>query len=300
MNWIKSKWFLVCATIFIVGFIMAQTISIPRFSGVSNFEIVDFSKGKMKSNIILKIQNENWFSLNGEHLQFKMYYKNHMIADGHGIESFRLEKKSESLIPVIADFYADSLLNDFKTILYQDSIKLNVEVQGDFSFFKINTSTKIETWLKTKDILDAIIKNSMGSDGLNVESIKLKEITLTTTFFDVSFNYKNNLPFDIILKEISGSIYGDKELKNRVSNWVFPAEKLLIYNQSTIIEGTADVNNLISALSGFSKVLSGSMDYFLNGDALVSIDGREIKIPLKQHFKVNLQTKEIEIISDIK
>ena len=296
MNWLKSKWFVVGATIFVVGIIMSQTISTPTFSGISKFEIVDFSNGKMKANVLLKVQNDNWFSFTGEKLQFKMYYKNHLIAEGKGIESFQLEKKSESLIPVVADFYADSLLNDLKTILYQDSIQLKVVVQGEFTFFKINTSTTLDTWLNTKDIMDAVITNSMGEDGLNVESIKLKEFTIPTTFFDISFNFKNKLPFDILVKEIRGSIFAEKELKTKVSDWAFPAEKLLKINDSALIEGTSNVNNLTSALSGFSKVLTGSLDYYLHGDALISIDGREIKIPLRQHFKVNIHTKEIEII----
>ena len=77
----------------------------------------------------------------------------------------------------------------------------------------------------------------------------------------------------------------------------FPCKKLLKKNESVLIEGALSIDNLTSALSGFSKVLDGSLDYYLNGDALISIDGREIKIPLRQHFKLNIKTRKIEIIN---
>lgn len=300
MKWIKSKWFLVCATVFIVGLLMAQTISIPKFSGISKFEIIDFTNGKMKANAVLKIQNDNWFSYNGKGLQFNMYYKDHLIAKGKSDESFRFEKKSENLFPVNADFYADSLFHELKNILFQDSIQLKVEVSGKFTFLKINSSTTLDTWIDTKDLVDALITNSMGDDGLKLDKVKLKEITIPTTFFDISFRYQNKLPFEILLKEIRCGIYSDKLLKTKVSNCDFQVEKLLKKNQSELIEGAANVNNITSTLSGLSKVLNGSLDYYINGHALVSIDGREIKIPLRQHFKVNLLTQEIVILTDLK
>ncbi len=106
------------------------------------------------------------------------------------------------------------------------------------------------------------------------------------------------MPFEILLKEIRCGIYSDKILKSKVSNCDFKVEKLLKKNQSELIEGAVNVNNITSALSGLSKVLNGSLDY-MNGHALVSIDGREIKIPLRQHFKVNLLTQEIVILTDL-
>ncbi len=299
MKLMKSKWFLVCSTVLVVGFLVAQKISIPKFSGISKFEIIDFTNGKMKANSVLKIQNDNWFSFNGKGLQFKMYYKDHLIANGKSDASFRFEKKSENLFSVDADFYADSLFHDLKNILFQDSIQLKVEVDGKFTFLKINSSKTLDTWIDTKDLVDALIINSMGEDGLKVDKVKLKEITIPTTIFDISFRYINKLPFEILLKEIRCGIYSDKLLKTKVSNCDFKIEKLLKKNQSELIEGAANVNNITSALSGLSKVLNGSLDYYINGHALVSIDGREIKIPLRQHFKVNLLTREIVILTDL-
>jgi hypothetical protein len=222
------------------------------------------------------------------------------VAKGQSDESFRFEKKSENLLPIHADFFADSLYQDLKEILFRDSIQFKVEISGNFTFLKINSSTELQTWIKTKDLLDALITNSMGDEGMKLEKIKLKNISVQQTCFDASFRFKNKLPFDILLKEIRCGVYADKALKTKVADWAFPVQKLIKINENELIEGAANVNNVNSALSGITKVLKGFLDYYINGHVLVSVDGREIKIPLKQHFKLNLLTQDIEILTDLK
>jgi LEA14-like dessication related protein len=300
MKWLKSSWLLVCVTVIAVVFLTSLTITIPKFSGIGEFEILDFSDGKLKANAVLKIQNDNWFSYAGKGLQFKIYFKDHLVAKGQSDESFRFEKKSENLLPIHADFFADSLYQDLKEILFRDSIQFKVEISGNFTFLKINSSTELQTWIKTKDLLDALITNSMGDEGMKLEKIKLKNISVQQTCFDASFRFKNKLPFDILLKEIRCGVYADKALKTKVADWAFPVQKLIKINENELIEGAANVNNVNSALSGITKVLKGFLDYYINGHVLVSVDGREIKIPLKQHFKLNLLTQDIEILTDLK
>lgn len=300
MKLVGSRWFLICATVFLAGLLIVQTISIPVFSGMHQFELVGFSNGTMKVNTILKIRNNNWFSYSGNNLKFDIYYKDHLVAKGTSNESFRFEKKSESLFLLNADFFMDSLFNELKSILYKDSVPMKVAVSGRFTFLNINSSNNFETWLNTKDLVDALVEKSMGDDGLKMESIHLKEVTLSTTFLNVGFQIKNNLPFEMFCKEIRGSIYADPALKIKVSTWNFPARIRLSKKDSDLIEGIVNVNNTNSALSAMSKALNGSLDYFLVGHALVSVDGREIKIPLRQHFKVYPLTQEIVVLNNLR
>jgi hypothetical protein len=64
------------------------------------------------------------------------------------------------------------------------------------------------------------------------------------------------------------------------------------------IEGEVLVDNLSSAISGFTKVLKGKLDYYLDGYALIALKGREVKIPIKQHFLVEPLTQKITIIKE--
>ena len=299
MKWLKSGWFLVCSTIFIVGFLTSQTILKPKFSGISKFEIIDFSNGKLKANASLKINNDNWFSYSGKGIQFKMFYKDHLVSEGKNDEKFRFEKKSQSLLDIQTDFYADSLFNDLKTILFNDSIKMKVVVSGKFSFLKIQTSRTLDVWINTKQMVDVLMSNMLGGKGLKLDKIKLEKINIANSIFNIGFKFQNNLPFDILLKEIECDVYTDKSLKNKVSNSSFMVNKMIPKNTIEMIEGDLIVNNLTSFLSGISKVLKGSLDYFLNGYAVIEVDSREIKIPVNKSFKVNPLTQEVVIINDV-
>ena len=299
MKWLKSSWFLVCSTIFIVGFLTSQTILKPKFSGISKFEIIDFSNGKLKANTSLKIQNDNWFSYSGKGIQFKMFYKDHLVSEGKNDETFLFEKKSESILEIQTDFYADSLFNDLKTILFSDSIQMKVVVSGKFSFLKIQTSRTLDVWINTKQMVDILMSNMLGDKGLKLDKINLEKITLANSLFNIGFKFQNNLPFDILLKEMKCDVYTDKSLKNKVSNSSFMVNKMIPKNTIEMIEGDLIVNNVTSFLSGISKVLKGSLDYFLNGYAVIEIDSREIKIPVTKSFKVNPLTQEVVIINDL-
>jgi LEA14-like dessication related protein len=298
MKLINSSWFLVFSTIFIVGFLTSQTILKPKFSGVSKFEIIDFSNGKLKANTKLKIKNENWFSYSGKGIQFKMFYKDHLVSEGKNEEVFRFEKKSTSFLDIQTDFYADSLFNDLKTILFHDSILMKVVVSGKFSFLKIQTSRTLEVWINTRQMVDILMSNILASEGLKLEKIKLEKINISNSIFNVGFNFHNNLPFDILLKDIKCDVYSDKTLKNKVSNSSFMVNKIMQKNTIAIVEGDLIVNNVTSFISGISKVLNGSFDYFLNGYALIEVDKREIIIPVNKSFKVNPLTKEVIVIND--
>lgn len=300
MKWLKSSWFLVCFTIFIVGFLTSQTILKPSFSGVSKFEIIDFSNGKLKADVSLKIKNENWFSYSGKDLHFKMFYKDHLVSQGKNDQKFRFEKKSESIFEIRTDFYADSLFNDLKTILFNDSILMKVVVNGKFSFLNIQTSRTLDVWINTKQMVDVMMSNLLGDKGLKLESLKLKKTTLTNSLFKIGFKFQNSLPFDILLKDIGCDVYTDKTLQNKVSNSTFIVNKRMPKNAIELINGDLSVNNVTSFISGISKVLKGSLDYYLKGYALIEVDKREIKIPIEKSFRLNPLTQEVIIENELK
>ena len=92
------------------------------------------------------------------------------------------------------------------------------------------------------------------------------------------------------------TIYADQSNQNRVADWDFEINKEIASNAIEPIMGDVQVDNLTSALAGFTKVLKGKLDYYLNGYALIALKGREIKIPIKQHFLVDPLTQKITII----
>jgi LEA14-like dessication related protein len=295
---IKSKIFIVFITIFCVGFILAQTISYPEFKKINSFEIHSFDDGVFKASVNVGIYNSNWFSINGKEIEFKMLYKNHLIAVGSSNESITFQRKALSGLPVELNFYPDSMQNELKEILLVDSILIDIELTGKFTFLGIRTHKVLPTWLKTDDLVNSLVAQSMEGDGLKMKSVKLITAGIQKSTFKVAFDFKNTLSLPLELKTMQYTIYADKSQQNRVADWDFEINKEIASNASETIQGDVDVDNLTSALSGFTKVLKGKLDYYLDGYALIALKGREIKIPIKQHFLLEPLTQKITIIKE--
>lgn len=295
---IKSKIFIVIITIFCVGFILAQTISYPEFQKINSFEIHSFDDGVFKASVNVGIYNANWFSINGKEIEFKMLYKNRLIAFGSSTESIIFQRKAISGLPVELNFHPDSMQNDLKEILLVDSILIDIELTGKFTFLGIRTHKVLPTWLKTDDLVNSLVAQSMEGDGLKLKSVKLITAGIQQSTFKVAFDFKNTLSIPLELKTMQYTIYADKSQQNRVADWDFEINKEISSNASEPIDGDVDVDNLTSALAGFTKVLKGKLDYYLDGYALIALKGREIKIPIKQHFLVEPLTQKITIIKE--
>ena len=97
-----------------------------------------------------------------------------------------------------------------------------------------------------------------------------------------------------IKKKLHDSLIDQYLLYKQVSE----INKEIAYNESETIQGEVVVDNVSSALIGFTKVLNGKLDYFLDGYALIALKGREIKIPIKQKFRVEPFSRKITILKD--
>jgi LEA14-like dessication related protein len=295
---IKSKVFIVSIALTFVGLVIAQTISYPEFKNINSFEINSFENGVFKASLNAGIYNPNWFSISGKDIKFKMFYENHLIADGKSAESVRFQRKVVSDFPVELNFYPDSMKNDLRNILLVDSILIHIDLSGKFTLFGIRSNRVIDTWLKTDDLVNTLVVQSMDGEGLKMKSVKLINAGIKESIFNVAFDFKNTLNLPLELKNMHYVIYADAAKQSRVAEWDFDINKEIAYNETEPIQGEVVVDNLSSALTGFSKLLKGKLDYYLDGYALISLEGREIKIPIKQHFLLELLTQKITILKD--
>jgi hypothetical protein len=295
---LKSKIFIVLITVFGVGLIIAQTVEYPVFKKINSFEVRSFEGGVFKASINIGIYNPNWFSIRGKEISFNMSYKNHVIAVGQSAEKVFFKRKADVAMPVELNFYPDSMSNDLKTILLKDSIQIEIELSGKFTLFGFNTSKKLNTWLKTEDILNVLVSKSMGGDGLKLNEVNFISADVQTTKLSIEFEIKNSLSLAFEIKKMQFGLFSDREQKNKVAQWNFNVNKVLQVNQSETISGEVEIDNLATALSGITKVLNGKFDYFLDGFALISLKGREIQVPIRQHLLVDPLAQKVTIIRD--
>ena len=221
-----------------------------------------------------------------------------MISVGKSNESHSFQRKSFTDLPVEIDFYPDSMKNDLRDILLKDSIVVIIDLTGKFTFLGIRTHKVMPTLLKTDNLVNSLVTQSLGGDGFKTRSIKLVKGSIKETTFNVAFDFKNSLNLPLELKNMQYEIFADEAKQIRVANLNFDINKHLAQNSTELIQSDVVVDNLSSAISGIKKVFKGKLDYYLEGYALISLEGREIKIPVKQHFLVDPLTQKNTILKD--
>jgi predicted metalloendopeptidase len=169
---------------------------------------------------------------------------------------------------------------------------------GAFTIFGINTSKTIDTWLKTDDLLNTLISQSMEGDGLKLNKVNFISADVQTSRFGIVFQITNTLSLPFELKNMQFDLFAEKEQKNKLAKWKFNINKVLEVNQKEEVTGEVDVNNLATALSGITKVLKGKFDYYLDGFAVIALKGHEIQVPIRQHLLVDPIARKVTIIRD--
>lgn len=293
---LRSKIFIVLLTLVVFSALVAQTVKHPDFVAVDRFNLNTIHNGVCSADVVFLVHNDNWFSLKGRDLNSEIYYGDRLVAIGNLDDQFELSKKATNQITMNLVFFLDSLKSELKDFLMKDSIEFSVKISGKFTFLNIQRTMDMKLSISSAEMVDNLVADIMDKDGLQTEIIELKEIGITNTFFDIGFRVKNKLSFDFIVKEIRSSVYADVAKKQKVADWVISSDKLVRKDDSELILGEAKIDNIQSAISGFLKVISGSLDYYIQGYALLEVDAREIKLPLNQHFRVSPTERKVEII----
>lgn len=293
----KTKVIAILTTFFVVGVTLFFFMSKPGFVKVSSFKILGLENNVLKANAILKVKNDNWFSVKGQTLKVRLLYKNRNIAQAFS-SKFNLKKRSTSNLNLNFDFYLDSIEPDMKYILLQDSFLVNTKMEGLFSFLKIKGVKEHQIWLRSEKIIDPLIKSAMSKKGAQLKSMKVKELGLDKSKFDIEIEFKNKLPIEFEIIKVVCFISPEKESLLDVANAKFFVNKKINPNQIEIIKGEVEVNNFQSFFVGIKKVFQRKTDAYLNGKIYIALSGHKFVIPIQQHFEVNLLTQEVIILND--
>lgn len=290
-----SKYTLVLVLVLLFGVILSQTIRYPEYSNVKEFKILGVENGTVLASALIEVANPNWFSYSGRDLHCEMYYKDRLIAIGESDENFRFRKKSTSTIQMSTSFFMDSLKDELRTFLFKDSIEIELRISGRFSFLRIPVKKSMRSKICLSDLTKALFTSMMGKEGFKLTKMQLKELSPLSSSFDVGFKFTNRTNMELTLEKVDFSIYADSQDNKSVSDWSFVVNEVIQSGNSKQIEGQVKVDNVKSAISGIIKVFSGSLTYYMNGNASVKIDNRLLLIPINQSFEIDLKTREIII-----
>jgi LEA14-like dessication related protein len=270
----------------------------PNFEKAINLEVVDRTDRGFIARTSIIVRNDNFFSIKGKDIVVKLYYKDSLIGETKGVDDVSLKRKSSDTIGLNVEFHLAAMRNDLPTLMKtKDSIAFDIQVEGKFSMFGSNKSEKTRIYFRPKDFVPMLIEDGLGNNSVTLNEVKLKKVEATTSTFDFKVHLKNTLPLDVQIKNVWIDVFADKDYKKRVGEWLGKQPNKLKPGEEGDVSGDLAVNNLYTAVSGVTSVISGDFEYFVDGQADVVVDDYQITVPISTSFKYNPSTNEITITS---
>jgi len=276
-----------------------QLVKIPVCERIDSFHIDSFKEGKLIAHSIVSIKNENWFSFTGDSLEMEVFKNHALIGKGIGTKEIEFERNSSVELPMNVELYADSLKEDLTKILHQDSMDVQVIISGRFSRLGILKTAEITTRIPVKPLVNSILSQSLSSDGMKIEKLRVVKSNVNTTTMGFDIEYNNQLPFDMTLKKLDFSFFADNKFVSEIGRWNKEVDVKVEQKNATKISGEVVLDNIKAGQSGLLKLMtSGStwVDYYMKGIAYVDVDSYSIEVPAIIHFEMDILSNSIRII----
>ncbi|GAB4130754.1 MAG: hypothetical protein Fur0041_00260 [Bacteroidia bacterium] len=284
------------AGLMILGIIVIMSIyKSPVFEKAVNLKVKDRTDRGFIATTNIIVKNDNFFSIKGKDVVVKIFYKDSLVGETKSIEKIALGKNSSDTIGFEVEFHLAAMKNDLTTLMKNDSISFDIEVEGAFGLLGSKRTTKSKIYFYPKDFVPMLIEDAMGDNSVTLNNVKMKKADVKKTSFDFKVHLKNTLPLDIQIKNVWIDVFADKEYKKRVGEWLGKQPNKLKKGEEGDVSGDLEIDNIYTALSGAEKVISGEFEYFVDGQADVIVDDYLITVPIETSFKYNPATNEITI-----
>lgn len=293
-NIIRGILFLI--TFLVIGVIFSQTNTMPKIRNIKSIDVIKVDSSIVSANMLLEIENKSIFKWKLHHCVFTIRYGKKIIAKGKLQDQFKMKKGLNDVF-VSSTFYLDSLMPNLENILKNDSILLEIEMEGQISFLKLRFKKKLFSYISLKTLTNSVLASVLSTSNLKVTSIELKEIKLLTTKLNIGIQIKNTLPLTFRVKNFSTFVYSDRNKKTIFGQVASSSELVIIPKQVDTLRTLITINNLNSGLEGLSKLLTGDWEYFLQGTLLIVLNEKVIEVPISQSFVINPKTKSITLVN---
>jgi len=293
-NIIRGILFLI--TFLVIGVIFSQTNTMPKIRNIKSIDVIKVDSSIVSANMLLEIENKSIFKWKLHQCVFTIRYEKKIISKGKLQDQFKMNKGLNDVI-VSSSFYLDSLMPNLVNILKNDSILLEIEMEGQISFLKLPFKKKLFSYISLKTLTNSVLASVLSTSNLKVTSIELKEIKLLTTKLNIGVQIKNTLPLTFRVKNFYAFVYSDRNKKTIFGQVASSSELVIIPKQVDTLRTLITINNLNSGLEGLSKLLTGDWEYFLQGTLLIVLNDKVIEVPISQSFVINLKTKSITLVN---
>lgn len=269
----------------------------PVFEAIDSMRITGVREGGIiTADVKVRIRNENKLSYSGNEVEMSIFHKQVLVASGKAADSFQIPADDTVSFLMHVEFFPDSLLDDSYEILYQDSIPLQIKVNGKFGALRIASKAEIEHHLKTSEMLDMLMKENLGKKQIKLEKTTIKDFNPQISTIVSQIRFTNTMPLDLNIRAVDIDIFSDTQNTNKISTWADSTGFTIPQGKDTLMSPEFKINTMNSAMTGFFKTMTGDNIYYASGHTVVRFRSREFKVPLRFKFRFDPLRGQTEVV----
>lgn len=273
--------------LFLVVLSSCNAITPPGISSLDSILILSEENGKISTRVSVTLENSNKFKISGRDLIVEVYFRGAMLGQGMLPESFELKAKELTPVSLGMQLFLDSIPDSLRLGLFRmDSIPLTMSLtfQGKLG---LEHSGKIAFNLPMDKLQSALVQQYFLNSGFEIKDLKLESTNQYFSIFKGNLWFINTLPFDINILNSEVFVYDQRRNGVNVGQVIIADSLIIKQGEKVLIPTTINVDNMKALSSGFGKILTGALDYFVIGPVHVLLKELPFKVPLAVHFSYN-------------
>lgn len=264
----------------------------PQFLYVENVEIIGISQDTLDASLDYVIYNPSKSNVELVSSEMNIYYKDNIVGVGILDETTKMIPKDTMALPVRLRVSLNELANNYAELLSQDSSLFVVKGRNEVNYLidGIKITTQDEIYMNTQEILMSQISGQVD----NSNNFRLKSVgvsvsrQLENTEFDITLEFRNQMPIDFTIKKLELSFYFDNSSR-KVSDWTLEEPIEVESHAYQDIQATVITDN-VNFLRSFSpKWITGKADFIMRGSIALELEGYTFELPIEDEQTIDIR-----------
>ena len=287
----KIKWFIFLTLLLLIAVVglLALTFKVPDFAGIDAIEIEGMDGKQLKASIQAKVYNPNFYGLSARKIDYIVTYRDTVIGKGVLPQGLSLSAADTTQLSLPLTMELDAIFAVYKSMLGLRRCKLDIHLDGEFTFLHYRHGLDLETEVETDKFISQILGKSLGSEDLSMEEMRWKSTNLKTSEFSFVSVVKNPLDIPLELRSLDIVLYNEGK-SSRAGAWKMEKATPLKPQYSTRLPGSIQVNHLGASAGVINTVFKGELRFDAKGTMVLQLADLPFEIPIEGKVVIDPKT----------